>query len=92
MEAPRLGLALWTGDEAGPYQTAPYPGQSWYGGGQPVCQPHEYIRNGTAKLLTLFEPASGRVRVKGVTSTANAVLHPWMKEHLPAIRVVVAVP
>lgn len=82
---PKLGLALWTEDEAGPYQTAPYPGQSWYEGSQPVCQPHEYIRDGTAKLLTLFEPASGQVRVKGVTSTTNAVLHPWMKEQLLAI-------
>lgn len=85
MEAPKLGLSLWTEDEAGPYQTVPYPGQSWYEGSQPPCQPHEYVRNGTAKLLTLFEPASGQVRVRGVTSTTNAVLHPWMKEQLLAI-------
>ena len=85
MEAPKLGLALWTEDEAGPYQTAPYAGQSWYEGSQPPCQPHEYIRNGTAKLLTLFEPASGQVRVRGVTSTTNAILHPWMEEQLLAI-------
>ena len=85
VEAPKLGLALWTEDEAGAYQTAPYAGQSWYEGSQPVCHPHEYVRNGTAKLLTLFEPASGQVRVKGVTSTANVVLHPWMQEQLLAI-------
>ena len=85
VEAVKLGLALWTEDEAGPYQTAPYPGQSWYEGSQPVCLPHEYIRNGTAKLLTLFEPKSGQLRVKGVTSTTNAVLHPWMKAELSAI-------
>ena len=84
-EAAELGLALWTEDEAGPYQTAPYPGESWYEGNQPVCLPHEYVRNGTAKLLTLFEPSSGQLRVKGVTSTTNAVLHPWMKEQLSAI-------
>jgi hypothetical protein len=50
-----------------------------------VCLPHEYIRNGTTKLLTLFEPKSGQLRVKGVTSTTNAVLHPWMKAELSAI-------
>lgn len=48
-------------------------------------QPHEYLRAGTAKLLTLFQPATGEVRVKGVTSTKNTVLHPWLKEELSAI-------
>jgi len=73
---------VWTQDEAGPYQTIPYPGVSWQPRGQPERQPHEYIRNGTAKLLTLFHPASGRVRVKGVTSSANVILHPWLKAWL----------
>jgi hypothetical protein len=50
-----------------------------------VRQSHEYHRNGTAKMLTLFHPADGRVRVKGVTSTTNAVLHPWLKEELSAV-------
>jgi hypothetical protein len=53
--------------------------------GQPARQPHEYIRNGTAKLLTLFHPATGHVRVKGVTSSANVVLHPWLKAELSTI-------
>ena len=48
-------------------------------------QPHEYIRNGTAKLLTLFHPASGQVRAKGVTSCPNSVLHPWLKQELSLI-------
>lgn len=48
-------------------------------------QPHEYLRNGTAKILTLFHPVSGQVRVKGVTSSANVVLHPWLKEQLNEI-------
>lgn len=48
-------------------------------------QPHEYIRNGTAKLLTLFHPASGQVRAKGVTSCTNSVLHSWLKQELSAI-------
>jgi len=81
----KLGLSVWTQDEAGPYQTRPYPGASWQPVGHPAHQSHEYIRNGTAKLLTLFHPASGRARVKGVTSTANAVLHPWLKAELSTI-------
>ena len=80
-----MGLAVWNQDEAGPYQTKPYPGASWQPEGHPQRQPHEYVRDGTAKLLTLFHPASGRVRVKGVTSTTNAVLHPWLKAELSQI-------
>ena len=63
-----LGLSIWTEDEAGPFQTLPYPGQTWQPEGKPKRQPHEYVRNGTAKMLTLFHPSDGRVRVKGVTS------------------------
>ncbi|GAC1398088.1 MAG: hypothetical protein NVSMB49_05310 [Ktedonobacteraceae bacterium] len=83
--AERLGLAVWNQDEAGPYQTIPYPGSSWQPEGKAALQPHEYIRNGTAKLLTLLHPASGEVRVKGVTSCPNAVLHAWLKDELAAI-------
>jgi hypothetical protein len=53
--------------------------------GEPVRQPSEYVRQGTAKLLTLFHPADGRVRVRGVTRCPNAVLHPWLKSELSAI-------
>jgi hypothetical protein len=81
----KLGLAVWNEDEAGPYQTVPYPGESWQPEGHSVQQPHEYIRNGTAKLLTLFHPATGQVRVKGVTSSTNAILHPWLKEQIAEI-------
>ncbi len=76
---------MWCQDEAGPYQTVPVPGQSWEPMGKARCQPHEYERNGTAKLLTLFHPASGHVRAKGVTSAANAVLHPWLHAELEAV-------
>ena len=48
-------------------------------------QPHAYIRNGTAKMLTLFHPATGKVRVKGVTQSTNAILHPWLKEQVEEI-------
>jgi hypothetical protein len=65
-------------DEAGPYQAIPQPGPSWQPEGHPVLQPHEYERGGTAKLLTLFRPATGHLRAKGVLSAPNAVLHPWL--------------
>lgn len=48
-------------------------------------QSHAYHRHGTAKLLTWFHPADGRVRVKGVTRTTKAVLHPWLKDELSAV-------
>ena len=69
-------------DEAGPYQAIPQPGTSWQPEGHPVVQPHEYERGGTAKLLTLFRPATGILNAKGVLSVTNAVLHPWLKEEL----------
>ena len=80
-----MGLAIWTTDQAGPFQTKPYPGHSWQPSGLPQRQAHEYIRNGTAKLLTLFHPADGQVRAKGVTSCPNTVLHPWLKQELTEI-------
>ena len=86
------GLAVWTEDEAGPFQTVPSPGGRWAPAGLPANQPHEYVRNGTAKLLTLFHPATGAVRVTGVTSCTNAVLHPWLREELAAILVALPPP
>lgn len=84
-EGERLGLAVWNQDEAGPYQAIPQPGHSWQAVGQAIRQPHEYERGGTAKLLTLLHPATGQVRVQGVISSSNAVLHPWLQEQLSAI-------
>ncbi len=78
-------LPVYTEDEAGPYQTIPYPGSHWRPAGHPVQYPHEYAREGTAKQLTLFHPASGEVRVKGVRSAPNAVLHPWLQAELTVI-------
>ena len=37
-----------------------------------------------AKLLTLFHPASGEIRAKGVRHSTNAILHPWLREQLRA--------
>ncbi len=53
--------------------------------GEPARLPHEYIRGGTVKLLTLFRPATGEVRAKGVTNEPNAILHPWLQAELTAI-------
>ena len=80
--AEAVGIPLWCQDEAGPYQAVPQPGQSWQPEGHAQCQPHEYIRGGTAKLLTRFRPATGEVRAKGVPRAPNAVLHPWLKHEL----------
>jgi len=81
----KLGLDLWCEDEAGPFQTAPVPGSSWQAEGKAARVPHEYVRNGTAKLLTLFHPRDGQVRVKGVTHCTNEVLLPWLKAELATI-------
>lgn len=78
-------MAVWGQDEAGPYQTVPHPGAGWCPMGEPARQPHEYVRNGTAKLLTLFRPATGEVRAKGVRSAPNTVLHPWLQAELTQI-------
>jgi hypothetical protein len=80
-----MGLAVWCTDQAGPFQAVPQPGQSWRPEGRPARQPHEYLRNGTAKALTLFHPADGHARVKGVTACPNAVLHSWLKQELTTI-------
>jgi hypothetical protein len=80
-----MGLPVWCADQAGPFQTVPYPGQSWQPEGQPARRPHEYLRDGTAKVLTLFHPADGHVRVEGVTSCPNTVLHGWLKQELTAV-------
>ena len=73
---------MWCQDEAGPYQAIPQPGARWQPEEQPARQPHEYIRNGTAKLLTLLRPATGEVRARGVEAAPNTVLHPWLKAEI----------
>jgi len=78
-------VPVWCQDEAGPYQAIPQPGASWQPEERPACQPHEYIRGGTAKLLTLFHPATGTVCGTGVTRAPNAVLHPWLQQEVTQI-------
>ncbi len=43
------------------------------------------MRGGTAKLLSLFRPASGEYRALGVQQTTNALFHPWLKRELAAV-------
>src|SRR5260221_14561947 len=81
----RLGLQVWCEDEAGPYQTIPQPGESWQGENQPARQAHQYLRGETAKLLTLFRPATGERRAEPVQQSTNALLHPWLNRELTAI-------
>jgi hypothetical protein len=60
----KMGISVWGVDQAGPFQTMPYPGSSWKPQGKPARQPpHQHLRNGTAKLMSLFHPATGEVRV-----------------------------
>ena len=81
----QLGLSVWCEDEAGPFQAVPHPGGSWQPREHPATQPHEYIRGGTTKILTLFHPATGQVRLQSAERCTNAVLHPWLREHLSAV-------
>ena len=83
--AEAAGVPVWCQDEAGPYQAIPHAGAGWQPVGEPARLPHAYLRGGTAKLLTLFRPATGEVRAAGVTNAPNAVLHPWLQAELTAI-------
>jgi hypothetical protein len=83
--AEKMGIALWCFDEAGPYATRPYETSDWQPVGHPARRSPTYIPNGTAKLLTLFHPLSVTVRVKGVATCPNTVLHCWLEEQLEEI-------
>jgi hypothetical protein len=43
------------------------------------------VRGGTSKILTLFQPATGLVRLEPVTRSTNAIIHPWLKTTLADI-------
>src|SRR3954463_16335762 len=78
--------------EAGPFQAVPHPGASWQPRDHPAQHPHEYIRGGTTKILTLFQPATRQVRLPPAARGTNAVLHPWLRERLSAILAALPVP
>jgi len=48
------------------------------------------VRGGTAKMLTLLHPATGRVQ--GATSCTNAVLHGWLRRELADVLAGLAAP
>lgn len=75
-------MTVWCEDEAGPFQATPQPGHGWHPAGHAATQSHEWIRGGTTKLMTLFEPATGRVSVQPAASVTNEVLHGWLKAEL----------
>jgi len=70
----------------------PHPGASWQPREHPARQPHESIRGGTTKILTLFHPATGQVRLQPAARGTTAVLHPWLRERLSAILATLPVP
>src|SRR4051812_42252701 len=84
-----LGPAGWGEDEAGPFQAIPQPGSSWRPQGHPAIRPHEYVRGGTCKILTLFHPATGQVHLQPVSSCTNPILHGWLKDRLAVILAVI---
>ena len=88
----KLGLSVWCTDQAGPFQTVPHAGPAWRPECKPARQPHEYLRNGTSKIFTLFHPNDGQVRVEGVTTCPNTVLHPWLRRELTAVLSTLAAP
>jgi hypothetical protein len=79
------GVARLCQDEAGLFQTVPYPGITWAPREHAARQPHEYLRDGTAKLLNVLRPATGAVRVRGVPRCPKAILHLWLKQEVEAV-------
>jgi hypothetical protein len=67
--------AIREAEQIRPVQAVPHVGASWQPREHPAQQPHEYLRGGTTKILTLFHPASGRVRLQPAARGTNAVLH-----------------
>ena len=61
LTAEAMGLEVWCTDQAGPYQTIPYAGQSRRPEGDPTRLPHEYLRDGTAKALAPSHPIPSTV-------------------------------
>jgi hypothetical protein len=63
----------------------PQPGSSWQPQGHPAIHPHEYVRGGTCKILTLFHLTTGQVQLEPVSSCTNPVLHGRLKARLSSI-------
>jgi len=83
--AERLGLQVWCQEEGGPSHCIPQPGSSFQPEGDPARRSHEYVRGGTATLLTLCRPATGDVRAAAVEQSTNAMLHSWLTRERQAM-------
>jgi hypothetical protein len=81
----RAGLVVLCQDEAGPSHALPQPGASGQLEGHAALQAHEDVRAGTATVVTLFRPATGERRAKGVLSAPTVVLHPWLQQELTPV-------
>ena len=66
-----MGLAVWCTDQAGPYQTVPYPGHSWRPEGGPTRQPHDVIVTDPPNQLPTASFTSS-VAANGRTVNVNA--------------------
>jgi hypothetical protein len=73
---------VWCPDQAGPDQAKPHEGTVWRPEGDPARLPHEYQHGATTKILTLFHPADGIIRMEGATTCPNEILPPWIRRHL----------
>ena len=79
-----MGLAVWCTDQAGPYQTVPYrrpvvAARGRAGAAAARVPPRRHGQGADA-----VPPGDGQVRLKGVTSGTNAMLHPWRRRGLTA--------
>jgi hypothetical protein len=75
-------LAVWWEDEAGPFQAVPQAGRRWPIEGHPATQAQEWIRGGTTKGMTLFEPSTGVLDLPPPARGTHPVLPAWLKEEL----------
>ena len=80
-----MGIQVWGEDEAGPYQVTPQSGPSWQPEPGPAGQPHADVRGGTAKLPTLFRPATVEVPSRPTTRATNAELHAWVQHEIATV-------
>jgi hypothetical protein len=59
-EGEKMGISVWGVDQAGPFQTIPYPGSGWELQGKPACQPHQHLRKWHGKAHEPVPSGYGR--------------------------------
>jgi hypothetical protein len=65
------GIAVWTEDKAGPYQTVPYSGASWQPAGEPRRMPHASRIRTSGNGQALDSVSSGHRRGSGARGEAD---------------------